>query len=91
MYIIPWHTNSTDKKSIADIGDVRLILKAQSNNWILSMGIRVYTKDGNRSMVRPPVAVLHIPMPCELNKAKKIADAYFKSFLSSIQNALNND
>lgn len=50
------------------------------------MGIRVYTTDHSKSMVRPPATVLHIPMPCELEKAKEIANAYFDNFLQSVVN-----
>lgn len=90
MYIIPWETCSNETKSsvIADIGDIRLILKANTDNWTLSMGIRVYTKDKSKSMVRPPATVLQIPMPCELNEAKKITEEYLNQFLSSIHESL---
>ena len=50
------------------------------------MGIRVYTIDRSKSMVRPPATVLHIPMPCELEEAKEIATSYFDNFLQSVVN-----
>lgn len=90
MYIIPWETCSTEtkKKVIADIGDIRLILNSAPDYWTLSMGIRVYTHDKKRSMVRPPVTVLHIPMPCELEDAKHLTEDYLNQYLSSILGAL---
>jgi len=90
MYMIPWETCSTQTKNsiTADIGDIRLILKLHPSNWILSMGIRVYTKDGLHSMVRPPATVLQIPLPCEVDEAKEITQEYFNNFLSSIINTL---
>lgn len=91
MYMIPWETCSNETKNsiIADIGDIRLILKSGTENWTLSMGIRVYTKDKSKSMVRPPATVLQIPMPCEPEEAKKITEKYFDQFISSIINSLD--
>lgn len=90
MQLIPWETCSTETKNgvIADIGDIRLILKRNSNNWTLSMGIRVYTTDRSHSMVRPPSTVLQIPLPCELEEAKEITQKYFTKFLASVINTL---
>lgn len=90
MYIIPWETcsNETKKCVIADIGDIRLILTPNTNNWTLSMGIRVYTKDRSKSMVRPPATVLQIPMPCELDDAKHLTEEYINQFLSSVIDTL---
>lgn len=89
MYSIPWEQCSIPyrKGLIADIGDIRLLLIPQKENWELSMGIRVYTTDRSKSMVRPPATVLHIPMPCELEEAKEIANSYFDNFLQSVVNA----
>ncbi len=90
MYTIPWETCSTETKNsiTADIGDIRLILKLYPKNWVLSMGVRVYTKDGSHSMVRPPATVLQIPLPCEKEEAKAITQEYFNNFLSSVLNTL---
>lgn len=90
MYTIPWEACSTETKNsvIADIGDIRLILKLYPQNWVLSMGVRVYTKDGLHSMVRPPAMVLQIPLPCEKEDAKAITQEYLNNFLSSILNTL---
>lgn len=86
MYTIPWGNCETKSKNtaIADIGDIRLILAKHPAAWSLSMGIRVYTKDKSNSMVRPPVSVLQIPLPCEFDEAKIIAQEYFDNFLSSV-------
>lgn len=91
MYMIPWETCSNETKNsvIADIGDIRLILKPNTDTWTLSMGIRVYTKDKTKSMVRPPATVLQIPMPCELDEAKKVTSEYFDQFISSVIDSLN--
>lgn len=90
MYIIPWESCSTKTKNgiTADIGDIRLILTKHPATWTLSMGIRVYTKDGSQSMVRPPATVLQIPMPCELDEAKNITQEYFDKFISSVIDTL---
>ena len=89
MHLIPWETCSTktNKGVIADIGDIRLILSKSTAQWTLSMGIRVYNADKSISMVRPPVTVLTIPMPCEIDEAKNITQEYFNDFLSSVLTA----
>lgn len=89
MYIIPWDTCPTKTKNniIADIGDIRLILAQHPATWTLSMGIRVYSKDGPRSMVRPPATVLQIPQPCDIDEAKEQSQIYFNKFLSSVINS----
>lgn len=90
MQVIPWETYSTKSKNcvIADIGDIRLILKRNPANWTLSMGIRVYTEDRNISMVRPPCTVMQMPKSFELEEAKEISQQYFFNFLASVNNAL---
>ncbi len=90
MYLIPWETCSikTNKGVIVDIGDIRLILTKSTVQWTLSMGIRVYTADKSKSMVRPPSTVLTIPMPCELYEAMDITQEYFNNFLSSVLEGL---
>ena len=54
------------------------------------MGIRVYTKDRSQSMVRPPVTVMQIPMPCETDEAKKLTEEYFNQFISSVLDTLTS-
>ncbi len=92
MYYIPWESCSTETKKsvIADIGDIRLFLKKNEGNWTLSMGIRVYTKDRSHSMVRPPVTILQIPLPCEMDEAKKLTEEYFNQFISSVLDTLTS-
>lgn len=91
MYILPWNTCSTKTRNhiIADIGDIRLILTQHPASWTLSMGIRVYTKDGSNSMVRPPVTILQIPQPCDVDEAKEQTQIYFNKFLSSVINSIS--
>lgn len=86
MYSIDWDTKSsnTAHSYIADIGDLRVILKDQSKCWHLYMGIRVYSKDGSTSMVRPTVFVTQFDKPCDVDTAKALASEYVDRFISSI-------
>ena len=91
MIKIAWdnipHTTK-NKCFIADIGDVRIFLKEQPNRWLLEIGIRVYTKDRSRSMVRPPVTLTTFDNPCTLDEAKELTAKYLDSFFSSIYSAV---
>ena len=85
MHSIPWQKISTTKNNvIADIGDIRLILQEHPKQWTLQMGIRVYTTDRSKSMIRPPVTVTQFQQPCDPDKAKIMAEEYFTNFLSSV-------
>ena len=89
MYKINWDKPYQSSKSglIIDIGDIRLILKEHSDCWQLDIGIRVYTKDHTKSMVRPPTNLTRFPKPCDFETAKCLTEEYFDNFLSSIINA----
>lgn len=91
MYSINWDTQSTYTANsfIADIGDLRIILKDRKNSWQLYMGIRVYSKDGKQSMVRPTVLVTQFAKPCDADAAKALANEYIDRFISSILNNLS--
>lgn len=85
MYRIPWQKKSTTKNNVlADIGDIRLILQEHPKQWTLLMGIRVYTTDKSKSMVRPPVTVTQFSKPCDTDEAKILAEEYFTNFLESV-------
>ena len=86
MYSIDWDTKASGNAHsfIADIGDLRIILKDQSKCWQLYIGIRVYSKDGATSMVRPTVLVTQFDKPCEADTAKSLANEYIDRFISSI-------
>lgn len=90
MYIIPWEKCSwqSGNSTIADIGDIRLVLSPHGPGWTVSIGIRVYTADKTQSMVRPQSNVLRITTPCELAEAMDITQEYFNNFLSSVLNTL---
>lgn len=91
MIKITWdnipHTTKS-KSFIADIGDIRIILKEQQTKWLLEMGIRVYTKDHSSSMVRPPVTLTTFDKPCSLDDAKELTAKYLDTFFSSIFSAV---
>lgn len=53
------------------------------------MGIRVYSKDGKQSMVRPTVLVTQFAKPCDADVAKALANEYIDRFVSSILNNLS--
>ncbi len=86
MYSINWDTHShyCANSYIADIGDLRVVLKEQSNFWQLSIGIRVYAKDGVQSMVRPTVSVTKFEKPCDADTAKSLTNEYIDRFICSI-------
>ena len=92
MYTINWEKPVKETKNavIIDIGDIRLLLKHQSNCWELNMGIRVYTNDRSSSMVRPPVNVARFPKSCDIDEAKSLTEKYINEFLSSTLLALTN-
>ncbi len=91
MYSIDWDTKASNNAHsfIADIGDLRIVLKDQSKCWQLYMGIRVYSKDGSTSMVRPTVLVTQFDKPCDADAAKLLASEYVDCFVSSILDNLS--
>jgi len=88
MYSINWdaHTTHTAHSFIADIGDLHIVLKDRKNDWQLYIGIRVYSKDGSQSMVRPTVLVSQFEKPCDEDTAKSLTNEYINHFISSILN-----
>ena len=88
MYMVNWKTQ-TAHCFISDIGDLHFVLKERNNCWQLYMGIRVYSKDGAQSMVRPTVLVTQFDKPCEADDAKALADEYIDRFVSSILNNIS--
>ena len=91
MYKINWDNPVKISKTgiIVDIGDIRLLLKEHSNHWQLDMGIRVYSKDKNSSMIRPPVNVTRFTKPCDFETAKCLTQDFLNCFLNSILNELS--
>ena len=89
MYKIDWDKPLKSSKSglAIDIGDIRLILIESSNYWPLDMGIRAYDSNREISMVRPPVNVMRISKPCDLEEAKIRTEEYLNQFLTSIINS----
>ena len=88
MYSINWDTQTTHTAHsfIADIGDLHIVLKDRKNDWQLYIGIRVYSKDGSQSMVRPTVLVTQFEKPCDEDTAKSLTNEYINHFISSILN-----
>lgn len=91
MYSINWDTQTTHTAHsfIADIGDLHIVLKDRKNGWQLYMGIRVHSKDGSHSMVRPTVLVTQFDKPCDEDAAKSLTNEYIDRFVSSIVNNLS--
>lgn len=91
MYSINWDTQTTHTAHsfIADIGDLHIVLKDRKNVWQLYMGIRVHSKDGSHSMVRPTVLVTQFDKPCDEDAVKLLTNEYINRFVSSILNSLS--
>lgn len=92
MISIPWNTLPTKSKAkhhTADVGDLRIILTEQEMHWTLNFGIRVYSKDRTKSMVRPHVCITTFDKPCPLETAKSLTEEYLEDFLSKISSAVN--
>lgn len=91
MISIPWNTlppKSRAKHHTADVGDLRIILIEQEMHWTLNFGIRVYSKDRTKSMVRPHVCITTFDKPCTLETAKTLTEEYLEEFLSKISSAI---
>ena len=61
-------------------------LKEYPEYWWLSMGIRSYSKDMSKSMMRPPVNVIQFAKPCDDNQAIHHANEYMEKSISGIVN-----
>jgi len=88
MYKIDWTTTKNSRNASADIGDIHLSLKWTEKYWILSMGIRVYTQDHSRNMVRPHSTVETFAATYDIEEAKLKAEEYFTTFIDSVINDL---
>ena len=91
MYSINWDTQTTHTAHsfIADIGDLHIVLKDRKNDWQLYMGIRVHSKNGSQSMVRPTALVTQFDKPCDEDTAKSLTNEYIDRFVTSILNNLS--
>lgn len=69
---------------ITEIGDLRVILKEYPNHWWLSIGIRSYSKDRSKSMVRPPANIFQFEKPCTDEQAIARANEYMDNFIKAI-------
>ena len=69
-----------------EIGDLKVILKEYPEHWWLSMGIRSYSKDMSKSMMRPPVNVIQFEKPCDAEQAMLRANDYISKFIAKITN-----
>ena len=91
MIKIPWNTLPTRSKSktiTAEVGDIRIILTERPADWNLSFGIRVYTKDRTKSMIRPHIGITNFDKPCTVDEAKALTEQYLEYFLSTINSAI---
>lgn len=91
MYRINWTTTNNLHSATADIGDIHLVLNGNGKNWTLLMGIRVYTKDRSRSMVRPCSSITSFSDVCDIEEAKLCAEEYFTDFISSVMDDLRKE
>ena len=71
---------------LSDIGDLRIVLKEQNDYWQLSMGFRVYSKDGSKSMVRPTCNIAQFEKPCDEEQAKNLACDFVDKFIKKVVN-----
>jgi len=71
---------------LTDIGDLRIVLKEQNDYWQLSMGFRVYSKDGSKSMVRPTCNIIQFDKPCDEEQAKNLACDFVDKFIMKVVN-----
>ena len=88
MYKIDWTTTKNSRNATADVGNIHLLLIGNEKNWILSMGIRVYTKDRSRNMVRPHSTVATFSDVSDIEEAKLKAEEYFTDSIDSVINDL---
>lgn len=69
---------------ITDIGDLHLVLKERNDSWQLSIGIRAYSKDGAKDMIRPISNITQFAKPCDLEQAKQFTHTYMDKFITNI-------
>lgn len=83
--MITWVKNKQGTYT-AELGGLKVILKEYPEYWWLSMGIRSYSKDMSKSMMRPPVNVIQFAKPCDDNQAIHHANEYMEKSISGIVN-----
>lgn len=94
MIKIPWNTlppKSKSKTITADVGDIRVILTERETDWNLCFGIRVYTKDRTKSMIRPHIGITNFDKPCTMDEAKALTEQYLEYFLTTLTSAIEID
>lgn len=69
---------------IAELGDIRIVLKEYSDYWQISMGIYSYSKDMTVRMIRPMVNIFQFDKPCDEEQAITRANDYMDGFVSRI-------
>ena len=83
--MITWNKQHSGNYS-AEIGDLKVLLKEYPEHWWLSMGIRSYSKDMSKSMMRPPVNVIQFEKPCDDAQVILRANDYLGKFIAKITN-----
>ena len=83
--MITWNKQQSGNY-IAEIGDLKVLLKEYPEHWWLSMGIRSYSKDMSKSMMRPPVNVIQFEKPCDDEQVILRANDYLGKFIAKITN-----
>jgi len=87
--MIRWKSNTTAGRSfIADTGDLRLILQKQHTCWQLLIGIRVYTQDRKKSMLRPAAAITKFDKDCSIEEAQHLAYIFIQNFIAGVSEAI---
>ncbi len=81
--MITWNKQANGNY-VTQIGDLKIILKEYPEHWWLSMGIRSYSKDMSRSMMRPPVNIIQFEKPCDEEQAILRANDYVGKFIAKI-------
>ena len=69
---------------LSDIGDLHIVLKEQNDYWQLSMGFRVYSKDGSKSIIRPTCNIVQFDKPCDEEQAKILACDFVDKFIKKV-------
>lgn len=69
---------------VAEIGDLRVVVKEYNEYWWLSMGIRSYSSDMSVGMFRPAVNIIQFPKPCTEEQALELANDYMEKFIGRI-------
>ena len=81
--MISWNKQNNGNY-ITELGDLRIILKEHDLYWWLSIGIRSYSKDRSKSMVRPPANIIQFKKPCTAEEAMIYANEYIDKFIKKL-------